>query len=120
VFRQHAQDEGLSRVQTEGKRLFAHYCATCHGAAGQGDGQNAYNLDPAPPDFGASLKQHPHSYWRQIIESGSAAVGRSPLCPPWGRSRTGEEIDALLAYLETLSQPSPGVAAPVPPGGDGR
>jgi mono/diheme cytochrome c family protein len=105
VFRSQARAEGLSRVETDGKRLFAHYCATCHGDAGQGDGQNAYNLDPQPPDFSQSLKAHPSSYWRQIVEGGSAAVGRSPLCPPWGHTLEGEEIDAILAYLAVLAQP---------------
>ncbi len=105
VFRQRARAEGLTRVQTGGKRLFARYCTTCHGEAGQGDGQNAYNLDPPPPDFRESLKAHPPSYWRQIVEGGSAAVGRSPLCPPWGHSLESGEIDALIAYLQALAHP---------------
>lgn len=108
VFRRRAQEEGLSRTQTEGKRVFAHYCATCHGAGGEGDGQNAYNLDPRPPAFGESLKAHPPSYWRQVIEGGTAAVGRSLLCPPWGRNLPSGQIDALGSYLEVLA----GVSAP--------
>jgi mono/diheme cytochrome c family protein len=99
VFRHQAQEEGLTRTQTDGKRLFAHYCETCHGEAGTGDGQNAYNLEPKPPDFQQSLSQHPTSYHRQIIEGGTTAVGRSALCPPWGRNLSAAQIDALLAYL---------------------
>ncbi len=106
VFNRQAQEEGLSRAQTEGKRLFTHYCTTCHGEAGHGDGQNAYNLDPKPQDFQESLRKHPSTYWREIIEGGSAAVGRSPLCPPWGRNLTSGEVDALMAYLEVMSQPA--------------
>ena len=113
VFRKQAQEEGLNRTQTEGRRLFGQYCATCHGERGQGDGQNAYNLDPKPPDFLKSLRTHPPSYWRQIIGGGSAAVGRSPLCPPWGRALSTREIDALVAYLEALGRASP----PPPPVG---
>jgi len=121
VFRKQAQEEGLSRTETEGKRLFAHYCATCHGERGQGDGQNAYNLDPKPPEFQRSLSTHAPSYWRQIIEGGSAAVGRSPLCPPWGRVLSARDIDGLIAYLAALqrlaslavpSDPAQGGAAP--------
>ncbi|MEX1253517.1 MAG: cytochrome c [Dehalococcoidia bacterium] len=111
VFQRHDQEEGLTRVQTDGKRLFAHYCATCHGEAGEGDGQNAYNLDPQPPNFRESLKEHEPSYWRQIIEGGSAAVGRSPQCPPRGRTVAAGDIDALVAYLEVLGTPRP----PTPP-----
>lgn len=107
VFRKQAQEEGLNRTQTEGRRLFGQYCVTCHGERGQGDGQNAYNLDPKPPDFLRSLRSRAPSYWRQIIAGGSATVGRSPLCPPWGRALSEREIDALIAYLETLRRASP-------------
>lgn len=103
VFRRQAQEEGLSRVQTEGKRLFAHYCVTCHGEHGEGDGQNAYNLEPAPPNFHESLRAQPSSYWREIISGGTVAVGRSALCPPRGRTLSSEEIDALLVYLEVIA-----------------
>jgi len=115
VFHQQAQEEGLTRTQTDGKRLFAHYCATCHGETGSGDGQNGFNLDPPPPDFHSSLAQHPASYRRQIIEGGTAAVGRSPLCPPWGRNLSTSEIDALLAYLEMLARPATDAAPGGPP-----
>lgn len=117
VFDRHDQEEGLTRVQTDGKRLFAHYCATCHGDSGEADGQNAYNLDPQPPDFAESLKSHQPSYWRQIIEGGSAAVGRSPQCPPRGRTLAAGDIDALVAYLEVLGTPrSPAAPAEPAPG----
>ncbi len=99
VLRRQTQEEGLSRTQTEGKRLFVHYCVTCHGERGEGDGQNAYNLDPKPPNFRESLRAHPSSYWRQVIWGGTAEVGRSALCPPRGRNLSAEEIDGLLAYL---------------------
>jgi mono/diheme cytochrome c family protein len=107
VFAQRAQDEGLTREQTDGKRLFVRYCATCHGDAGQGDGQNAYTLDPKPPDFSESLKLHQPPYWRQIIEGGSAAVGRSPQCPPWGHVLASSDLDALQRYLQVLANLSP-------------
>lgn len=105
VFDKQAREEGLSRLETDGKRLFAHYCVTCHGETGEGDGQNAFNLNPKPPDFRASLKNHQPAYWRQIIEAGSVAVGRSPLCPPWGRTLASGDIDALVSYLGGLARP---------------
>lgn len=116
VFRRHTQEEGLTRAQTAGKRLFAHSCVTCHGEHGDGNGQNAFNLDPKPPNFRDSLAAHPPSYWRQIIEGGSAAVGRSPLCPPRGRTLGRDDIDALIAYLQVLAAPPtpPGSAPPRP------
>lgn len=105
VFHRQAQEEGLSREQTAGKRLFTRYCVTCHGDAGEGDGQNAYSLDPSPPDFRASLRTHPSTHWRQIIEGGTSSVGRSPLCPPWGRTFTTVDIDGLVAFLDALAGP---------------
>lgn len=105
VFGEHNREANLTRQQTDGKRLFAHYCATCHGDTGRGDGQNAYNLEPAPPDFQESLATHQPPYWRQIIEGGTASVRRSPLCPPWGRSLGPDDIDALAAYLRVLAAP---------------
>ena len=106
VFQRQAQEEGLDRQQTLGKRLFVNYCATCHGDQGEGDGQNAYNLDPAPPNFKDSLKAHQPSYWRQIIEGGTAALGRSPLCPPWGLELTNRQIDAIVSYMKVLAEPA--------------
>ena len=34
-----------------GKATFQHYCQTCHGETGAGDGFNAFNLDPHPRDL---------------------------------------------------------------------
>jgi len=113
VFRKQAQAAGLTGTQTDGKRVFDQYCVTCHGDGGAGDGQNASNLDPKPPDFRQSLRLHPASYWRQIIEGGTASVGRSPLCPPWGRNLTAAQIDTLIAYLAALTSPS---SPATPPG----
>jgi mono/diheme cytochrome c family protein len=106
VFERQAQEEGLDRQQTLGKRLFGNYCATCHGDRGEGDGQNAYNLDPVPPNFKDALKSHPPSYWRQIIEGGTAALGRSPLCPPWGLELTKRQIDSIVSYMKVLAEPA--------------
>jgi mono/diheme cytochrome c family protein len=114
VFSRQAQEVGLTQTQTEGKRLFAHYCATCHGETGRGDGQNAYNLDPKPPDFQTALRSHPASYWEQVIVGGSAAVGRSPLCPPWSRTLGPGNIDSLVAYLNVLAKPVTAVPAEGP------
>lgn len=111
LFRRQAQEEGLTQIETEGKRQFIQYCATCHGETGAGDGQNAYTLEPPPPNFHESLAAHPSSYWRQIVEAGSAAVGRSPLCPPWGRTLDQEDINALMAYLQVLATPPEPAAA---------
>ena len=94
---------GLSYGEGQGKHLFAQYCATCHGDEGKGDGQNASNLNPAPPDL-TSKNVRDAAYLHRVIAQGSAAVGRSPLSPPWGRSLTTQQIDYLVAYCRALAR----------------
>jgi mono/diheme cytochrome c family protein len=97
----------LSYVESQGKHLFLHYCATCHGDEGRGDGQNASNLNPPPLDLTASTNTRDATLLRRVITEGSAAVGRSPLSPPWGRSLSRQEIDYLVAYCQSLSRKTP-------------
>jgi len=100
------RDGALTRVESRGRRLFADRCATCHGLTGRGEGQNAFNLDPPPPDFSESLGTLVVANRRRIIEGGTAAVGRSTLCPPRGRALGDGDTEALLAYLDVLARPA--------------
>ena len=93
----------LSYSEGQGKRLFVQYCATCHGDEGRGDGQNASNLNPPPPDITTSKNARDAAYLRRVITQGSAATGRSPLSPPWGRSLSAQQIDYLVAYCGALA-----------------
>jgi mono/diheme cytochrome c family protein len=95
---------GLSYGEGQGKHLFAQYCATCHGDEGKGDGQNASNLNPPPPDLTSGKNARDAAYLRRVIAQGSAAIGRSPLSPPWGRSVTAQQIDYLVAYCQSLAR----------------
>jgi mono/diheme cytochrome c family protein len=116
------RDDALSAQAARGHRVFLLRCATCHGPEGRGDGQNAYNLQPPPPDFQESLAKLPVGDRRKVIEGGTAALGRSPLCPPWGRTLAPDDVDALLAWLETAARPAvvgPGGEPPVRPGAAG-
>ena len=78
-------------------------CVTCHGDAGKGDGQNASNLNPPVPDLTTSKNLADATYVRRVIAEGSAAVGRSPLSPPWGRSLRPQEIEYLSSYCRSLA-----------------
>jgi mono/diheme cytochrome c family protein len=97
-------DDGLTAVEAAGHRLFVARCATCHGASGRGDGQNAYNLDPPPPDFQESLARLSVADRRRVVEGGTAALGRSPSCPPQGRSLAADEVDAVVAWLDVAAR----------------
>jgi mono/diheme cytochrome c family protein len=95
----------LTYVESQGRHLFLHYCATCHGDEGRGDGQNASNLNPPPPDLTASGSGNA-ILLRKVIVEGSAAAGRSPLSPPWGRSLSEQEITYLITYCQSLGKKS--------------
>jgi mono/diheme cytochrome c family protein len=94
----------LSYAESQGKHLFFHYCATCHGDEGRGDGQNASNLNPPPPDMAVSKSIGDTAYLRNVIAEGSASAGRSPLSPPWGRNLSRQEIDDLVAYCQAIGR----------------
>jgi mono/diheme cytochrome c family protein len=95
---------GLTYSESLGRPIFAQYCATCHGDAGKGDGQNAYTLSPPPPDFSTSKNMADAAYVRRVITEGSAAIGRSPLSPPYGHTLTTQEIEYLTLYCRALAR----------------
>jgi len=104
ALRAEEKEGGLTYSASLGKPVFAQYCATCHGDAGKGDGQNAYNLVPPPPDFTTSKNLVDEAYVRRVIAEGSAAVGRSPLSPPYGHTLSPQEIDYVTIYCQALAR----------------
>jgi len=101
------QAAGLNYAQGEGRQLFSRYCASCHGDEGKGDGENSSNLNPPVPDLTAAQSGEDAALIRRVIAEGSAAVGRSPLSPPWGRSLSPQEIEYLTLYCRGLTARQP-------------
>ena len=87
-----------------GKVTFTHYCQTCHGETGAGDGFNAFNLDPHPRDLSDPQfqKKKSDAELADAIQRGGAGVGLSALMPPWGHTLSARQIDELVLYLRTL------------------
>jgi mono/diheme cytochrome c family protein len=87
-----------------GKGVYNHYCQTCHGETGAGDGFNAFNLDPRPRDFSdpAFQKQKSDADLADSIRRGGAGVGLSPLMPPWGHTLSARQVDEVVIYLRAL------------------
>lgn len=88
----------------KGKTAYATYCASCHGAAGKGDGAAAATLNPKPRDltdakYMATLTDQ---YMFDIIKKGGPAVGKAALMPPWGAALKDPEIQNVVAYIRTL------------------
>jgi len=107
AIRAEEKEAGLTYSEGQGKQVFAQYCATCHGDEGKGDGQNASNLNPPPPDLTASTNLADAAYLRRVIAEGSAAVGRSSLSPPWGRTLSPQQIEYVALYCRALAARKP-------------
>ena len=91
-----------------GRGTFRHYCATCHGEAGAGDGFNAYNLDPKPRDLSDPVfqKGKTDEQLADAVRRGGTGVGLSALMPPFGRTLSPRQIDDVVRFLRTFRRPA--------------
>jgi mono/diheme cytochrome c family protein len=92
----------------EGAAVYRHYCSTCHGDEGHGDGFNAYNLDPKPRDLGdpAFQSKKTDEDLVAVIRSGGGSAGLSTGMPPWGRTLSERKVLNVVEFLRTLPQKS--------------
>lgn len=83
-----------------GKRLYARYCAACHGKEGAGDGPEAPNLEPRPAVFAdAGMMAHERDgglFWK-------IGEGRR-LMPPWKDTLAERDRWNLVNFLRTLPE----------------
>jgi mono/diheme cytochrome c family protein len=102
-----APSRGAIATAPDGANLYALYCASCHGARGDGDGPVAQALDPQPARHSDGLYMNGLSddYLFQVIAEGGAAVGKSPLMAPWAGTLDAAQIRALVTFIRTLPDP---------------
>lgn len=88
----------------EGRSLYFHYCSHCHGTSGEGDGFNAFNLDPRPRNLAdpAFQKSRSEQDLSEVVRRGGRASGLSSNMPPWGRTLNDRQIGYIVRYLRTL------------------
>lgn len=121
-FAQETRIGDLTGDVKRGKDLYRRYCAGCHGALGNGLGENAPYLDPRPRDF-----------TRAIFKCRSTPTGSLPLdtdlfetigrgvhasgMPSWYPLTRQERVD-LLAYVKSFSprfaEEKPAAPVPIP------
>ena len=87
------------------KDNYGFYCAQCHGLTGKGDGPNATKNQPVEPRDHTSAYEMGKLTDGEIIDAitgGGAAVSKSALMPPFGKTLTTEEIADLRGYLRKM------------------
>ncbi len=90
----------------QGKNLFVHYCAHCHGLSGDGDGFNAEYLDKEPAELSDEKfqsKKTNHQIFR-TIKKGGVGVRKSHLMPAFGNTLSESEIWSLVAYIRSFGK----------------
>ncbi|GJL80285.1 MAG: hypothetical protein NPINA01_32740 [Nitrospinaceae bacterium] len=88
----------------QGKKLFAHFCAHCHGRSGDGDGFNAEYLEKEPAELSDEKfqsKKTNHQIFR-VIQKGGIGTRKSHLMPVFGNTLSDSEIWSLVAYIRSL------------------
>jgi len=97
----------LNYQQAQGKRVFYQYCVWCHADSTPAGPSNRSNLNPNPPlaNDGATLNALSDDFMRNVITLGGAAAGKSASMPPWGKTLSQEDIDAVIAFYRAIAQP---------------
>jgi mono/diheme cytochrome c family protein len=89
----------------KGQAIYKVNCVPCHGVSGKGDGPGAGVLKPPPRDHTdyAYMSTLTDKNIADVIKMGGAIKGR-PLMPSHPQIG-GADMDALVAYIRTLSVP---------------
>jgi len=87
-------------VRDEGAWLYDVYCAVCHGATGQGDGQIAEHYRRMPNLSAPNVRNYTDGWIYSIIREG----GRN--MPAFAASMSVDERWALVHFVRTFTRPS--------------
>jgi cytochrome c553 len=92
--------------ERQGKQLFEQYCVVCHGQSGEGDGFNAYNLNPKPHSLADStyMKALSSETLIETISFGGKGVNKSVLMPAYQNTLGKTQISNVVEYIETFTQ----------------
>ena len=94
-------------IAADGEQDFKFYCAQCHGLTGKGDGPNvtaSFATDPRDFTNAAEMEKLSDADIKNVILDGGPSASKSELMPPWSKTLTEEEVDALVTYLRQLCE----------------
>jgi mono/diheme cytochrome c family protein len=93
-------------VIVKGHGLYKATCAQCHGDGGKGDGPASKIFKPPPRDHtnAAYMDTISDEEMGKTIQMGGALKGKPSM--PSNPQIRGEDLQALIAYVRTLSHPS--------------
>ena len=96
---------GGSALAADAEQVFRFYCAQCHGLGGKGDGPNVGKDFPVSPRNFTSdeeMDKLSDADVRNVIMDGGPAASKSPMMPPWSKTLTDADVDALIEHLREL------------------
>ncbi len=89
-----------------GRALFLAHCASCHGEHADGRGPRSRNLATHPADLTRLPPEHRRApRLRDVLEHGVAGTDM----PAW-QALSADQLDDLVAYLQTLGPPETALA----------
>ena len=97
----------LDYQEAQGKRIFYEKCVWCHSDTSPAGPSNRMNVQPTPPliNDGKIFNSQSDEYLDNVITLGGAAMGKSAIMPPWGRTLSQDDIQALVAYIRAVADP---------------
>ena len=100
-------------LSASGEKIFAELgCATCHRSDSQGRGPNLLGAfgKPVQLEDGRIVTVDENYVRESILDPGAKIVkGFKPVMPTFQGLVSEEQVNALVAYVKSLSQPGPGV-----------
>lgn len=90
-----------------GKVIYDRDCASCHGATGKGDGDDAAYFTTKPTDLTdrAKLSKRTDEFLAAVITGGGPAKGLSKDMPAT-KNLSSAEVKSVVAYVRQLSGPA--------------
>ncbi len=101
---QKSKDMMKNAVEQSAAKNYRVYCMQCHGISGKGSGINSRDMEVPPRNHSDSkyLKTRTDVELFKAVKEGGAAISKSALMPPWGKTLSDAEIDGLVKHIRKL------------------